>query len=426
MNNISVVGAQWGDEGKGKVVDLLTGFADVVVRFSGGANAGHTLVVAGQQVIVHLLPSGVIHREKTCVLGDGMVIDLSGLLEEMPQLEPLNLRPTPESLKISARAHLVLPYHRELDRLRESGRRAIGTTLRGIGPAYEDRAARRGCRVCDLLHPDRLRERLRCALEVANLRIQALGGQTMAFDPLEATLVAQAEQLRPFIVDTSLYLQRAMRANKRMLFEGAQGILLDIDHGTYPYVTSSTTLAGGACGGAGVGPHALGDVIGVTKAYVTRVGEGPFPSEAPEPEAEALRKAGHEFGATTGRPRRCGWLDLPALRYAARVAGMRYLALTKLDVLANFDRPTVCVAYQLDGQRIDSLPPDAEDLAKVEPVLQEVEGFGGDLRGVSDFQGLPAGARDFVAMIERETDLEVCLLSVGPQRDQTILRRAFR
>lgn len=425
MNNLSVVGAQWGDEGKGKIVDLLTEHADVVVRFSGGSNAGHTLVIGQNKVVVHQLPSGVVRDSKVCVLGDGMVIDPKGLLEEMRQLDSLAMPLRPERLRISQRAHVVLPYHRALDNLRESGTTAIGTTRRGIGPAYEDKAGRGGIRICDLMNPERLRARLAHAIERANGRIAALGGDGFKQADVEGALLEQAEQLRPFVDDTSLYLHSVDRAGKRLLFEGAQGVLLDIDHGTYPFVTSSTTLAGGACGGAGVAPRLLGEVVGVTKAYATRVGEGPFPTEIEGDEGERLRDAGGEYGATTGRPRRCGWLDLPALRYAVRVAGVQWLALTKLDVLAGMGQPKMCVGYRVSGQLMDTMPADSLDLEQAEPVYESVAGFEGPLDTCSRFEDLPAGARAFVERVEQETGIAVAVVSVGPARRQTIVRRSL-
>ncbi|MBK6847090.1 MAG: adenylosuccinate synthase [Proteobacteria bacterium] len=426
MGNLSVVGAQWGDEGKGKVVDLLTARADIVVRFAGGSNAGHTLVVDGKRIVVHLLPSGVVHRGKVCVLGDGVVVDPEGLLRELSDLEAIGLRPEPAGLRLSARAHLVLPYHRELDRRREGVSEALGTTQRGIGPAYEDKMARRGLRVCDLRVPERLRARLQAAVEQVNPQLERLGGPRFTVDDLLPPLLDHARQLEPFIEDTGAFLQRALAAGQQVLFEGAQGVLLDIDHGTYPYVTSSTTLAGGAAAGAGVAPRDLGAVVGVAKAYVTRVGKGPFPTELAGEEGARLRQAGAEFGSTTGRPRRCGWLDLPQLRYAARVGGLDWLALTKADVLSGIEQTKVCVAYRWRGKRLDTPPVDAEDLAQVEPVYEPLTAFSGSLREVRDYEALPAGLRELVALIEREVGVRVGLVSLGPQREQTILRHGFQ
>lgn len=425
MGNLSVVGAQWGDEGKGKVVDLLTTRADVVVRFAGGSNAGHTLVVDGTKIVVHLLPSGIVHRGKVCVLGDGVVVEPEGLLQELRELEALGLRPDPAGLRLSARAHLVLPYHRELDRRREGAPEALGTTQRGIGPAYEDKMGRRGLRVGDLSAPDRLRTRLSAALEHANGELERLGGSRFTVEQVLAPLLEQARQLAPFIEDTGAFLQGAMAAGQQVLFEGAQGVLLDIDHGTYPYVTSSTTLAGGAAAGAGVAPRDLGAVVGVAKAYVTRVGKGPFPTELLDQAGDRLRQQGAEFGSTTGRPRRCGWLDLPQLRYAARIGGLDWLALTKADVLAGIEQTKVCVAYRWRGKRLETPPVDADDLAQVEPIYEALTPFSGPLRELRDYDALPAGLRELVALIEREVGVRVGLVSLGPQREQTILRHGF-
>ncbi len=423
MGNLSVFGAQWGDEGKGKEVDIYTDAAYVVVRYGGGNNAGHTLVIGDQTFAVHLLPSGIVREGKVCVLGDGMVINPGGLLEEIDQLERAGLTLSAERIKIGLRAHLVLPYHCEIDALREQRPGAIGTTRRGIGPAYEDRVGRRGIRVSDLLHPTRLQQRLASAMKEASARIVNLGGEPPVFDEVFAGLLEQAERLEPYIADTGAYLAAAAAAGKRLLFEGAQGVLLDIDHGTYPFVTSSHTLPAAACAGAGVGPALLGEIVGVTKAYTTRVGEGPFPTEAEEEAGELLREAGGEFGATTGRPRRCGWLDLPALRHAVRVTGMQHLALTKLDVLAGLEKIPVCEAYRLGDRVLDEYPADPDDLSGVVPVYREHEGFGPLDAGASGgFEGLPSAARAYIEMIEGETGLPVSLVSLGPERQATLVR----
>jgi len=423
MANLVVIGTQWGDEGKGKIVDMLSEQADVVVRFGGGNNAGHTLVVQGRQTILHLIPSGVLHPGKRVVLGDGMVVDPEALLTEMDQLDELGLTLGPEQLLVSSKAHLVLPYHRVIDELREGTEMALGTTRRGVGPAYEDKTARRGLRVGDLLRPARLRVRLTAALGDASSRIEALGGEAPTLEPTLNALTAQAERLRPHITDTSLFLDKAARAGKRLLFEGAQGVLLDLDHGTYPFVTSSTTLGGGMAAGAGFAAHRIDRVIGVAKAYVTRVGDGPFPTEIQGAAGEFLRKKGHEYGATTGRPRRCGWLDLPALRYAVRVGGVRALALTKLDVLSGTGTLPVCVAYRIGEQRVEEFPPDLEDLEQATPELEQLDGFTGDLSATESYEALPDGAQQLVATVERETKVPVGWVSVGPGREQTLRRQ---
>jgi adenylosuccinate synthase len=418
MPDIVIIGAQWGDEGKGKVVDLYSESADMVVRFGGGNNAGHTLVVDGRKLVLHLIPSGVLYPGKRFVLGEGMVIDPRALLEEIDSLARAGVALSPDTLLVSDRAHLVLPYHRRLDELREGGAGALGTTRRGIGPAYEDKVGRRGIRAGDLLDQDRLRRRLAVAVAEANRRIVAGGGQPLELEPLVGELAAQAARLAPHVTDTSLAVQRAAAAGRRLLFEGAQGALLDIDHGTYPYVTSSTTVAAGASTGAAT-------VVGVSKAYTTRVGEGPFPTEIHGAEGERLRTRGAEFGATTGRPRRCGWLDLPALSYAARVSGLTALALTKLDILAGMSPIRVCEAYELRGQRLPAgaFPADAEDLAMARPIYRELDGFEGDLGAARSYSELPAAARAYVEMIERELGLEVVLVSTGAARHLTLVRR---
>jgi adenylosuccinate synthase len=419
MPSLTVVGAQWGDEGKGKIVDLVASVADLVVRFGGGNNAGHTLVVDGRRVVLHLIPSGILYPDVCCILGDGMVVDLDALIAE---IDVLGGELAPRRLLISRRAHLVLPYHRALDEAHERTASALGTTRRGIGPAYEDKAARRGARVGDLLHPARLRARLAGALDEANARLARRGVEAVALEPLLQRLDGQRERLAPHIADTSLAIHRALAAGRAVLFEGAQGALLDIDHGTYPFVTSSTTIAGGAAIGGGLGPGQVGDVIGVAKAYVTRVGEGPFPTELHGAEGEALRTAGREFGATTGRPRRCGWLDLPALRYAARLSGLSSIALTKLDVLSGRGPLRVCVAYHRRGAAIDEFPSEAEDLGDLEPIYVDVPGFEGELARASCFEQLPGGARAYIELIEREVGIPVCMISVGPEREETLWR----
>ncbi|MFZ5786132.1 MAG: adenylosuccinate synthase [Acidobacteriota bacterium] len=421
MPNRVVVGAQWGDEGKGKVVDLLSEEADLVVRFAGGNNAGHTLEVEGRRLVLHLVPSGVLHAGKQVLLGDGMVVDPAGLLAEMDALAGAGVALPPEVLRLSVRAHLVLPYHRALDELREGGAGALGTTRRGIGPAYEDKAARRGIRAGDLLHPDRLRRRVAAALEEANLRLRARGGRPLELAPILDELAAQAGRLAPHLEETSLAIARALEAGRSLLFEGAQGALLDLDHGTYPFVTSSTTVGSGAP----LATRRVDAIIGVSKAYTTRVGEGPFPTELHGDEAEALRRRGSEYGATTGRPRRCGWLDLPALRYAARVSGLTALALTKLDILAGLPRIPVCEGYTLDGARLPDgvFPADGEDLARVQPIYRELAGFEGELAGVRAIDDLPAAVKSYLALIEREVGLPIALVSTGPGRHQTLLRK---
>ena len=366
MAVVVIVGAQWGDEGKGKVVDLYTEHADVVVRYGGGANAGHTLVVDGQKLVTHLVPSGVLHPGKQNVLGSGMVIDPVTLLEEIADCHARGLLTRPGELVVSDRAHVILGPHKDLDRLRETqaGAGALGTTRRGIGPAYEAKVGRRGVRIGDLLRPTRLGEVVERALDEANPLLARFGGATYELEALRAEAGALGERLRPWVGDAGKTVHDALRRGRSVLFEGAQGTLLDVDHGTYPYVTSSSTIAGGACTGVGVGPTEIDAVVGISKAYCTRVGAGPFPTELTGPEGERLRESGGEYGATTGRPRRCGWLDIPALRLAVRLNGMTGLPLTKLDVLSGVRPLPICVQYRLDGQLVDELPGDADDVVR--------------------------------------------------------------
>ena len=423
MSVVIVVGAQWGDEGKGKVVDLFTERADTVVRYGGGANAGHTLVIDGQKLVTHLVPSGVCHPGKACVLGDGMVIDPQTLLDELAQCQARGLL-TRGELLIGLGAHVILPYHKLLDGLREDrAAKPIGTTRRGIGPAYEAKVARRGVRMRDVLRLDRLRALVHANIDELAPLIVHLGG-TRPSDAEVARWIDEAhaagQKLAPHVGDAGRHVARAIAAGKHVLFEGAQGCLLDIDHGTYPYVTSSSTIAAGACQSAGIGPTQIDAVVGITKAYATRVGAGPFPTELAGEAGERLRQAGGEFGATTGRPRRCGWLDLPALRMGARFSGMTALALTKLDVLANLPEVAVCVAYKLDGKELDEPPIDPEDLGRSEPVYASFPGWGklpSDARDVTD---LPKPARSYVETIERMAGVPFCLVSVGPDRSETI------
>ncbi|MFW6066861.1 MAG: adenylosuccinate synthase [Myxococcota bacterium] len=417
MPAVVVVGAQWGDEGKGKVVDLLAPFADAVVRYAGGANAGHTLVVQGEKRIFHLVPSGALHGSLRCVIGQGTVIDPEVLVAELGWLQERDLLDAGRLL-IADRAHVVLPHHKLIDGLREKGNGAIGTTKRGIGPAYEDKAARRGLRMGDLLRPERLRAKLQDNLEQWRPVIESLGGQMPDPAPVVDAYAALGERLRSYVGDAGRWIASALASDEKLLLEGAQGTLLDIDHGTYPYVTSSSAVAGGACGGAGIGPTAVRRVIGIAKAYSTRVGGGPFPTELTCEVGQRLRDAGAEYGSTTGRPRRCGWLDATALRYAARVNGMQELALTKLDVLTGLDEIRIGVGYQLDGQRLDDLPWDEVD--RLEPVYESLPGWKEDIAACKRSTDLPANARRYIERIEELTGCEVGLVSVGADRDATL------
>jgi adenylosuccinate synthase len=425
MSVVIVVGAQWGDEGKGKVVDLFTERADTVVRYGGGANAGHTLVIEGKKLVTHLVPSGVMHPGKSCVLGDGMVIDPHTLLEELAECQARGLLVRGELL-VGLGAHVILPYHKLLDGLREDRGaqrgKAIGTTRRGIGPAYEAKAARRGVRVRDLLKPDRLRQLVAANLDELRPVIAYLGGSIADADVERwiAEAIAAGERLAPHTGDAGRHVARTIAQGKHVLVEGAQGCLLDLDHGTYPYVTSSSTIAAGACQSAGIGPTQIDAVVGITKAYATRVGEGPFPTELSGEAGDRLRVAGGEFGATTGRPRRCGWLDLPALRMGVRLSGMQSLALTKLDVLAELPEVAVCVAYEVDGKELDEPPIDPDDIARARPVFARFPGWGRLPADVREPADLPKPARDYVGTIERMAGVPFCLISVGADRAQTI------
>jgi adenylosuccinate synthase len=424
MSNVVVVGAQWGDEGKGKLVDLFAEHASVVVRYQGGNNAGHTLVVGGEKTVLHLIPSGILHPGKTCVIGNGVVVDPEVLCHEIDALQAKGFLADPSQLVLSEQAHVIMPWHKAIDVLREgrAGDAKIGTTGRGIGPAYEDKVARRGVRVFELVRPDRLRMAVERTLPEANeLRVR-LGGQ-----PLEATAVIDAygrfgERLRAHAGNASILVDRKLREGARVMFEGAQGTLLDVDHGTYPFVTSSNTVAGNAAAGAGIGPSFLDVVVGITKAYCTRVGAGPFPTELSDAIGQRLRDVGQEYGATTGRPRRCGWLDAVVLRYAARVNGFWGLALTKLDVLTGLPELLVASAYELDGERLLELPADAVDLARVKPVYERLPGWSESLDDVQRFEDLPATARRYIARIEELSGVPVVAVSLGAERSRTILR----
>jgi adenylosuccinate synthase len=428
MSVVVVVGAQWGDEGKGKVIDLFTESAHAVARYGGGANAGHTLVIDGAQLVTHLIPSGVLHPGTRCILGDGMVIDPRTLLDEIAACKERGLLAGDE-LMVSERAHVILPYHRMVEVLREERLHAIGTTRRGIGPAYEAKAGRRGVRMRDLLRPERLRALIEQNLDELAPVLAHYGAEPpdrAARQGMIDDAARAGEALAAYITDTGRYLHQIITAGRNVLLEGAQGTLLDIDHGTYPYVTSSSTVAAGAAQGAGIGPTRIQRVIGISKAYVTRVGGGPFPTELDSEAAASLRKAGSEFGATTGRPRRCGWLDAPALRLAARINGLDGLALTKLDVLSGQPRIGMCTQYRLGDELLDELPTDPVDIEQVTPVIEYFAGWTEDLRPARSLDELPAAARTYVRAIEEAVGVPLCLVSVGPERGHTIeLRPAF-
>jgi adenylosuccinate synthase len=423
MSNVVIVGAQWGDEGKGKIVDLFTSWADVVVRFQGGANAGHTLVVGGTKTVLHLVPSGVLHPGKKCLIGNGVVVDPEALMTEIDLLKSRGLLADPHQLVVSENAHVILPYHKAIDKGREQ-KEAIGTTGRGIGPCYEDKIARRGVRIRDLLRPEALRKRLEARLLEANAQIVALKGQPLELEPLLEKALADGERIKPYMGDVSETLSHEVQRGRAVLFEGAQGTLLDIDHGTYPYVTSSNTVAGNAAIGAGLGPTCIDEVIGITKAYTTRVGNGPLPTELNDATGEKLRTIGAEFGATTGRPRRCGWLDALVLRYAARVNGLSGLAITKLDVLTGFEKLQIAVAYKLpNGKTVSEFPSDPEMLAEAVPVYEEMPGWKEQLVDLREYDELPANARRYVERVEQLVGVESIAVSVGADRGQTIVRK---
>jgi len=417
MSALVVVGAQWGDEGKGKVVDLYAPYADLVVRYAGGANAGHTLVVGGEKQILHLIPSGILHEQTRCVVGQGTVIDPAVFLKE---IEALNERgvATQGRLLVSQRAHVVLPHHKLIDELREkkSGG-AIGTTKRGIGPCYEDKVARRGIRMGDLLHAERLRRNLDANLECWRPVAEDLGGTLPTTDDIVRQYAELGELLRAYIGDAAAIVRASIQAGEKILLEGAQGTMLDIDNGTYPFVTSSNAVAGGACAGAGIGPTHIRSAIGIAKAYTTRVGGGPFPTELDNETGQRLRDAGAEYGSTTGRPRRCGWLDLVALRHAVAVNGLSELAITKLDVLSALPELEICVAYELDGERL-TYPP-YERVEAVQPIYETLEGWSEDLTSCRSRADLPPAAQRYLARIEREVGCRVGVVSVGPDREDT-------
>ena len=426
MKNIIVLGAQWGDEGKGKVVDIYSEFADTVARSTGGNNAGHTLVVRGEKFIFHLIPSGILHAGKKCVIANGVVVDPKVLLAEIDKLKSRNYLKDDSQLKVGHLAHIILPYHIALDRAREEklGSRKIGTTARGIGPCYEDKIARIGIRACDLAEPDTFSEMLRANLELKNFLLKHYyGAEEIDFPSTRDEYLSYGERIRPYLIDTSLFLNEEINRGAKVLFEGAQGTLLDIDHGTYPFVTSSNTTAGGLCTGSGVAPTKIGGVIGVAKAYITRVGAGPFPTELFGDEGQQIRDRGCEYGSTTGRPRRCGWFDVPVVRYADRLNALTGIALTKLDVLSGLPRLHVCVAYEIDGVRREDVPLILSEFERAVPVYEQMEGWKEDLSDAREFGDLPKAAQKYVRRLEELTGVEASLVSVGADRNQTIIRK---
>jgi adenylosuccinate synthase len=418
--NLAVLGAQWGDEGKGKIVDLLAPHFSLVARYQGGHNAGHTVYVNRAKFILRLIPAGILHPGITCVIGNGVVIDPQALFAEVDELAR-NGVDIDDRIVISDKAHLILPYHRDLDLLSEArrGERKIGTTSRGIGPAYEDKIARRGIRVCDLADPAGLEQNVRDNVTARNRLVQ---DSTMDWKPVLDQMLKYAERMKPWIRDVSVLLADAMRDGKSILFEGAQGTLLDIDHGTYPYVTSSNASIGGVCTGLGVPPKAIGRVLGVVKAYTTRVGEGPFPTELSGAMGARLRESGSEYGAVTGRPRRCGWYDAVAVRYAARLNGLDGLALTKLDVLDGLETIQICTGYRAGSRTIANFPADTGQLAQCEPIYESISGWNAPTKGLRRFDQLPAAARKYIARLEEVSGVPAAIVSTGSERDDTILR----
>ena len=425
MANTVIIGAQWGDEGKGKIVDMLSAQSQVIVRFQGGNNAGHTIKVKGEETILHLIPSGILHDGKICLIGNGVVLDPAVFLSEVDHLAARGIDVAPTRLGISKKTHLIMPYHKSLDKAREAKRAGhkIGTTGRGIGPCYEDKAARVGLRAGDLADPGLVREKVRHALLEKNVLLRDL----YKFEPLDENAVCDellglAPRLLPYLTDVDARIHETMLAGQNVLFEGAQGIHLDIDHGTYPFVTSSNTVAGNAAAGSGVAPGTLNRIVGIVKAYTTRVGSGPFPTELLDDTGSYLRTKGHEFGATTGRPRRCGWLDAVVLRETVRLNGLTDIALTKLDVLQNLPALQICVAYELDGKRLEYLPQDEGALGRVTPVYEELPGFEDDISECTAFEELPGTVQGYIRRIEELSGVKVSMISVGADRRQTIVR----
>ena len=424
MENMVVVGTQWGDEGKGKVVDLLTAGADMVVRYQGGNNAGHTLVVGGKKYIFHLIPSGILYQDKICLIGNGLVVDPEVLLEEIKRLEDAGVSVGPERLVLSEKAHLIMPYHKAIDVAREAakGKVKIGTTGRGIGPCYEDKAARIGIRAIDLTEPDELERKIRSNLAEKNFYLEKLlGAEPLEPQPIVDKYLEMASKLVPYIGDVSFMLYEAATKGKVILFEGAQGTHLDIDHGTYPFVTSSNPVAGTVCAGAGIGPNILRHILGVVKAYTTRVGAGPFVTELQDKIGDYIQEKGAEFGSTTGRRRRCGWLDLVVIMDSVRVNGLTGLAITKLDVLTGLEKLKICVEYELDGKKLRARPASLNALARCMPIYKEMPGWSEDISGARELSDLPPEARAYLKEIEEITSVPISLVSVGPAREQTII-----
>ena len=424
MSAFIVLGAQWGDEGKGKMTDYLAESADVVVRYQGGNNAGHTVEVGDKQYKLHLIPSGVLYDNKLNIIGNGVVVDPKAFFDEIEYLESLGVNITREKLIVSDRAHIILPYHKTLDVLKEKarGKNDIGTTGKGIGPCYTDKFERSGIRVCDFIKPEVFKEKLKANIELKNEYIvKVLGGEALNFEEVYEEYSKYAERLKIFVEDTSVRVYDEIKKDKKVLFEGAQGMLLDIDYGTYPYVTSSNTTAGGVSNGVGIGPTMITNAIGIAKAYTTRVGKGPFPTELIDETGDWIREKGHEYGVTTGRSRRCGWLDLVILKTTARVSGLTSFAVTKIDTLAGLDKIKICVGYKFEDKVIDYFPASLEDLAKCEPIYEEFDGWDDSVAEARSYDELPDNAKIYLKRIEDFTGIKVSIVSVGPRRDQTIM-----
>ena len=425
MSGVVVVGAQWGDEGKGKVVDLLADRFDIVARYQGGHNAGHTVVIEDKEYILHLVPSGILHHGKICVIGNGMVVDPEALIEEIDGLRAKGVK-IDNNLFISKSAHLIMPYHRAIDKESErvKGAKRIGTTGRGIGPAYVDKMARIGIRAADLLHPELFSEKLKANLEETNYLLKVIyKAETLRFEDIYSRYMNYADVLKGYIADTSLLINNATSEGKNMLFEGAQGTLLDVDHGTYPYVTSSNSTAGGACTGAGIGPTRINEVIGIVKAYTTRVGSGPFPTELLDKDGELMRERGKEYGATTGRPRRCGWFDAVVVRYAVRINGLTGIIITKLDVLDAFKEIKICTGYKYKGRVYEEMPAELNILEECEHVLEKMEGPNKDTLGITEYGMLPEKAKRYLKRLSELTGINVDMVSTGQKRSETIIVR---
>ncbi|MCE5312631.1 MAG: adenylosuccinate synthase [Nitrospiraceae bacterium] len=425
MSNVIIVGAQWGDEGKGKIVDVLTERADVVARYQGGNNAGHTVVIGNDKYILHLIPSGILHKGKQCIIGNGVVIDPASLIKEMDGLieKAIDFE---GNFFISKSAHIVMPYHIALDQQCESKKAAskIGTTGRGIGPAYTDKIARHGIRAADLLNPAVFRQKLEANLEIANFVLtNYYKAETLDAETIYAQYMKYAERLGKYIADTDILINDAIDTDKKILFEGAQGTLLDVDHGTYPFVTSSNTTAGGACIGMGIGPTKIKRVLGIAKAYTTRVGEGPFPTEMKDALGESIRQKGGEFGATTGRARRCGWLDVVILRHSARINGLTGIALTKLDILDGMDKLKICVGYKYNGETTEHFPKEIDIVQNSEPVYIELDGWKESTLGIKSFDKLPENAKKYIRKIEELSGVSIDIISTGQKRDEIIVLR---